>query len=179
MGHLVTVVRSRFDRVMMACSDGDQVQAVKRFKQLLFRRRPERLDGILGSASRIVQPPLSMRPSALRKSKSQDTDNRRPVESVLAAEGVHRDADIHERKCCEGDSAQKLTHNRVPRRGLCYPAAQTLNHHKTQRAQLTKPHRRQNNTRQHVPTILRITLRHHTQRTDIRPLHPHRQRPRP
>ncbi|KAG9199330.1 hypothetical protein G6514_008586 [Epicoccum nigrum] len=80
MGHLVTVV-----------------QAVKRFKQLLFRRRPERLDGILGSASRIVQPPLSMRPSALRKSKSQDTDNRRPVESVLAAEGVHRDGDIHER----------------------------------------------------------------------------------
>ncbi|KAH3904178.1 hypothetical protein HBI56_115960 [Parastagonospora nodorum] len=72
MGHLVTVVR-----------------AVKRFKQLLFRRRPERLEGILGSASRIVQPPLSMRPSILRKSKSQDTDNRRPVESALATEGVH------------------------------------------------------------------------------------------
>ncbi|KAF1933664.1 calmodulin dependent protein kinase [Didymella exigua CBS 183.55] len=78
MGHLVTVV-----------------QAVKRFKQLLFRRRPERLDGILGSASRIVQPPLSMRPSALRKSKSQDTDNRRPVEGALVTEGVHRDIDTH------------------------------------------------------------------------------------
>ena len=101
MGHLVTVVRSRFDRVVTACSDGDQVQAVKRFKQLLFRRRPERLDGILGSASRIVQPPLSMRPSALRKSKSQDTDNRKPVEGVLAAEGVHRDIDNHDRKLAQ------------------------------------------------------------------------------
>lgn len=84
---------------MRARIDSEQVQAVKRFKQLLFRRRPERLEGILGSASRIVQPPLSMRPSALRKSKSQDTDNRRPVEGVLAAEGVHRDIDNHERKC--------------------------------------------------------------------------------
>ncbi|KAJ4405447.1 hypothetical protein N0V91_005187 [Didymella pomorum] len=77
MGHLVTVV-----------------QAVKRFKQLLFRRRPERLEGILGSASRIVQPPLSMRPN-IRKAKSQETDNRRPVEGVLASEGVHRDVDKH------------------------------------------------------------------------------------
>jgi hypothetical protein len=162
MGHLVTVVRSRFDRVTTAGSDDDQVQAVKRFKQLLFRRRPERLDGILGSASRIVQPPLSMRPSALRKSKSQDTDNRRPVESVLAAEGVHRDADVHERKCCEVHNVYKLTcNNRVQRRGLRYPAAKTLNHHKTQRAQLTKPHRRQNNPRQHVPTLLRLPLRYH------------------
>ncbi|KAF2680226.1 Pkinase-domain-containing protein [Lentithecium fluviatile CBS 122367] len=77
MGHLVTVVR-----------------AVKRFKQLLFRRRPERLEGILGSASRIVQPPLSMRPSGLRKSKSQDTDDRRPIEGALTTEGVHRDIEI-------------------------------------------------------------------------------------
>ncbi|KAH8725972.1 calmodulin dependent protein kinase [Phaeosphaeriaceae sp. PMI808] len=77
MGHLVTVV-----------------QAVKRFKQLLFRRRPERLEGILGSASRIVQPPLSMRPSMLRKSKSQDTDNRRPIEGALTTEGVHHEIRI-------------------------------------------------------------------------------------
>ncbi|KAL5404614.1 hypothetical protein PMIN03_009010 [Paraphaeosphaeria minitans] len=77
MSHLVTVV-----------------QAVKRFKQLLFRRRPERLDGILGSASRIVQPPLSMRPSGLRKSKSQDADDRRPIEGALATEGVHHDIEI-------------------------------------------------------------------------------------
>ncbi|KAH7087672.1 kinase-like domain-containing protein [Paraphoma chrysanthemicola] len=77
MGHLVTVVR-----------------AVKRFKQLLFRRRPERLESILGGASRIVQPPLSMRPSILRKSKSQDTDDRRPIESALTTEGVHHEIRI-------------------------------------------------------------------------------------
>ncbi|KAA8625226.1 SPS1 Serine threonine protein kinase [Pyrenophora tritici-repentis] len=80
MGHLVTVVR-----------------AVKRFKQLLFRRRPERIESILGSASRMVQPPLSMRPSALRKSKSQDTHDRRPVESVLTAEGVHHQIKIDDK----------------------------------------------------------------------------------
>ncbi|KAF2823906.1 Pkinase-domain-containing protein [Ophiobolus disseminans] len=80
MGHLVTVVR-----------------AVKRFKQLLFRRRPERLESILGSASRIVQPPLSIhRPSMLRKSKSQDTDDRRPIETALTTEGVHHEIKIDE-----------------------------------------------------------------------------------
>ncbi|KAF2261125.1 Pkinase-domain-containing protein [Lojkania enalia] len=82
MGHLVTVVR-----------------AVKRFKQLLFKRRPEVMDGILGSASRIVQPPLSMRPlgkrpTAVRKAKSQDTDDRRPIETALTTEGIHREIKI-------------------------------------------------------------------------------------
>ncbi|CAO2649599.1 Nn.00g069840.m01.CDS01 [Neocucurbitaria sp. VM-36] len=80
MGHLVTVVR-----------------AVKRFKQLLFRRRPERIESILGSASRIVQPPLSMRPSVMRKSKSQDTHDRRPVESALTTEGVHHEIQIDDK----------------------------------------------------------------------------------
>ncbi|KAF2866473.1 kinase-like domain-containing protein [Massariosphaeria phaeospora] len=77
MGHLVTVVR-----------------AVKRFKQLLFSKRPELMEGILGSASRMVQPPLSIRPSGLRKSRSQDTDDRRKVEGALTAEGIHRDIKI-------------------------------------------------------------------------------------
>lgn len=74
-----------------------QVRAVKRFKQLLFRRRPERIESILGSASRIVQPPMSMRPSMLRKSKSQDTHDRRPVESALTTEGVHREIRIDDK----------------------------------------------------------------------------------
>ncbi|KAL6702706.1 hypothetical protein ACN47E_001030 [Coniothyrium glycines] len=86
MGHLVTVVR-----------------AVKRFKQLLFRRRPERIESILGSASRIVQPPLSMRPSLMRKSKSQDTHDRRPVESALSTEGVHHEIKID-------DKGRKIPH---------------------------------------------------------------------
>lgn len=66
-----------------------QVRAVKRFKQLLFRKRPEAIEGILGSGSRIVQPPLQMRPSVKRKSKSQDTDNRRAIEAALTTEGIH------------------------------------------------------------------------------------------
>lgn len=52
------------------------------------------MEGILGSASRIVQPPLSMRSSKPRKSRSQDTDNRRPIETALTTEGVHRDIPI-------------------------------------------------------------------------------------
>lgn len=52
------------------------------------------MEGILGKGSRIVQPPLSMRPSALRKSKSQDTDDRRPIETALTTEGVHREIKI-------------------------------------------------------------------------------------
>lgn len=52
------------------------------------------MESILGNASRIVQPPLSIRPSGLRKSKSQDTDDRRPIEGVLTSEGVHRDIKI-------------------------------------------------------------------------------------
>jgi [calcium/calmodulin-dependent protein kinase] kinase len=35
-----------------------------------------------------------MRPSILRKSKSQDTDSRRPIESALLTEGVHHDIRI-------------------------------------------------------------------------------------
>jgi [calcium/calmodulin-dependent protein kinase] kinase len=35
-----------------------------------------------------------MRPSGLRKSKSQDTDNRRPIESALTTEGIHHDIEI-------------------------------------------------------------------------------------
>ncbi|KAF1837882.1 Pkinase-domain-containing protein [Decorospora gaudefroyi] len=80
MGHLVTVVR-----------------AVKRFKQLLFKRRPERIETILGSASRIVQPPLSMRPTMMRHSKSQDTHDRRPVEAALTTEGVHHQINIDDK----------------------------------------------------------------------------------
>jgi [calcium/calmodulin-dependent protein kinase] kinase len=47
------------------------------------------MEGILGSGSRIVQPPQQIRPSVKRKSKSQDTDNRRPIEGALTTEGVH------------------------------------------------------------------------------------------
>ena len=45
-----------------------------------------------------------MRPSVLRKSKSQDTHDRRPVEHALSTEGVHHDIKIDEK-------GRKLPHN--------------------------------------------------------------------
>lgn len=67
------------------------MKAVKRFKRLLLRKRPELMEGIFGRASRIVQPPLSIQSSSrLRRSKSTDTDDRRPIDSALTSEGVHR-----------------------------------------------------------------------------------------
>jgi len=68
------------------------MKAVKRFKRLLLRKRPELMEGIFGRASRIVQPPLSMQSSSwLRRSKSTDTDDRRPIDTALTSEGVHRE----------------------------------------------------------------------------------------
>jgi [calcium/calmodulin-dependent protein kinase] kinase len=68
------------------------MKAVKKFKQLLVRKRPELMEGIFGRASRIVQPPLSIHP--LSRSRSTDTDDRRPVEGALTSEGVHRDIPV-------------------------------------------------------------------------------------
>lgn len=64
------------------------MKAVKRFKQLLFKKRPDLMQGIFGH--RMVAPPLSMRPYVGR-SKSETIDNRLCVESTLATEGVHHD----------------------------------------------------------------------------------------
>lgn len=65
------------------------MKAVKRFKQLLVRKRPEVMEGIFGRASRIVQPPLSINP--MNRTKSDNTDNRKHTEQALTVEGVHRD----------------------------------------------------------------------------------------
>ncbi|KAF2841627.1 kinase-like protein [Patellaria atrata CBS 101060] len=71
------------------------MRAVKRFKGLLLRKRPELMEGIFGRASRIVQPPQSMRPDKfLRKSRSSDADDRRRVETALTTEGVHREIPV-------------------------------------------------------------------------------------
>ena len=69
---------------------------MKRFKELLFRKRPERREGILGRASRFVKPPSSMRPYKMFKSKSLDTDERERIESHMAAKGVHRSVEDKE-----------------------------------------------------------------------------------
>ncbi|KAE9970023.1 hypothetical protein BLS_005105 [Venturia inaequalis] len=81
MGHLMVVV-----------SFG--MKAVKRFKQLLVRKRPELMEGIFGRASRFVQPPLSMNP--MHRTKSDNTANRIHTEQALTVEGVHRDIPIAE-----------------------------------------------------------------------------------
>ncbi|KAL8734918.1 MAG: hypothetical protein Q9166_001270 [cf. Caloplaca sp. 2 TL-2023] len=75
------------------------VLAAKAFKRLLERRRPGRMSEILGRETRLVQPPISMlreeKPKLHgRPARSVDTADRKPVESVLAAEGIHRDIDL-------------------------------------------------------------------------------------
>lgn len=69
------------------------MRAVKRFKKLLHRKRPELMEGIFGRASRIVSPPQSFSdpPSHHHKARSIDTEDRRPIAGALAAEGIHYD----------------------------------------------------------------------------------------
>lgn len=56
------------------------------------------MEAILGGDTRIVQPPLSMsrseKPPLYHKTRSVDTHDRRPLEQILATEGVHRDVDL-------------------------------------------------------------------------------------
>jgi [calcium/calmodulin-dependent protein kinase] kinase len=68
------------------------MKAVRKFKKLLVKKRPELLEGIFGRASRFVQPPLSI--SSLGRSQSNDTDDRKPVEAALTSEGVHHDIPV-------------------------------------------------------------------------------------
>ena len=73
-----------------------QMKAVKKFKQVIAKKRPSRMDGILGRDARFVQPPLSMdtpEMPKLHKSRSVDTHDRRNLEQALVAEGVHRELD--------------------------------------------------------------------------------------
>ncbi|KAI9818476.1 MAG: hypothetical protein M1827_000535 [Pycnora praestabilis] len=74
------------------------MKAVKKFKNLLYKKRPDRMQGILGGDVRIVQPPVAMSQPNPRTSgnrtRSVDTHNRRPVEQALVAEGVHHEMDM-------------------------------------------------------------------------------------
>ncbi|KAL9602591.1 MAG: hypothetical protein Q9219_001735 [cf. Caloplaca sp. 3 TL-2023] len=75
------------------------MKAVKAFKKLLDRRKPGRMNGILGRDARLVQPPLSMLQDEhstlpIRTARSVDTIDRRPVEQALAVEGIHNNPDI-------------------------------------------------------------------------------------
>lgn len=85
------------------------MKAVKSFKQLLVRKRPELMEGIFGRASRFVQPPLSMNP--MHRTKSDNTANRIHTEQALTAEGVHRDIPLSEdlERLPKGVDAEKET----------------------------------------------------------------------
>lgn len=65
------------------------MKAVKRFKKLLMRKRPQFMDGIFGRESRIVAPPHQVHGDSV----SVESSDRRPIDSTLATEGVHRDMD--------------------------------------------------------------------------------------
>lgn len=67
------------------------MKAVKRFKDLLFSKRPELMEGIFGRSSRFVAPPGGMQTTnERRRVRSTDSHDRKPIERVLATEGVHR-----------------------------------------------------------------------------------------
>ncbi|SMY27059.1 unnamed protein product [Zymoseptoria tritici ST99CH_1A5] len=63
------------------------MKAVKRFKKLVRRKRPEILESIFGRESRFTRPPDSVHAT----SKSADAQDRKTIESALAVEGVHKE----------------------------------------------------------------------------------------
>lgn len=71
------------------------MKAVKRFKRLLTSKRPQLMEGVFGRYTRIVHPPDDLRnlkPSEeVRQSRSTDAHDRKPLDRVLATEGVHRE----------------------------------------------------------------------------------------
>ena len=94
MSNLIVVVGLIPPKRLCCVLISRQMKAVKQFKSLLTRRRPYLIDNILGGDTRIVQPPLSMFTHGAtpthHRARSVDTDDRRPIEQVLVAEGVHR-----------------------------------------------------------------------------------------
>ena len=95
------------------------MKAVKRFKNLIMKKRPDLFESILGRGSRIVQPPLSIKSPTinLHKTRSVDLDNRRAIERGLATEGIHHDIEISEdlRRLPERmDSCVLETHDLLP-----------------------------------------------------------------
>ena len=90
MGRIMVVVSLTPKYRLMTADVALQMKAVKKFKSLLVRRRPDLLEGIFGRASKIVQPPLQIGGSKHPRSHSAESEMRRPVEAALATEGIHR-----------------------------------------------------------------------------------------
>lgn len=85
-------------RLRGTLADISKMRAVKRFKNLLFKKRPHTMESILGGKdSHFVQPPQSMKSvtgEPYHHARSVDSYDRRPIEGALAVEGVHRDIDL-------------------------------------------------------------------------------------
>lgn len=73
------------------------MKAVKRFKRLLGRKRPQLMESFFGRDSRVLSPPHSFRgsPDAV-ESRSVDAHDRRPLEQAITREGVHRHIPIND-----------------------------------------------------------------------------------
>lgn len=72
------------------------MKAVKRFKDLLFKKRP--MEGMFGRSSRFVAPPEDFRPATEhRKAHSTERHDRKPTERFLATEGVHHELDVSDK----------------------------------------------------------------------------------
>jgi len=71
------------------------MRAVRRFKRLIYARRPHLMEGIFGRDSRLVTPPSTYHSSAdIRSARSSDAHDRRPYEQAMTREGVHRKVSV-------------------------------------------------------------------------------------
>ncbi|KUJ19870.1 BcCMK3, calcium/calmodulin-dependent protein kinase [Mollisia scopiformis] len=72
-----------------------KMKAVQKFKSKLDTKRPAALSGVLGQGIRTLTTATMDGHSdhGLHRSKSADLEDRRPIETALAAEGVHHDLD--------------------------------------------------------------------------------------
>ncbi|KAG8532090.1 uncharacterized protein KY384_003727 [Bacidia gigantensis] len=99
LNNVVVLVSTKIQESKSLLNDA-QMKAVKKFKKAIAKKRPPVFDGILGRDHRIVQPPLSMddegfqKPSLIHKTRSMDAHDRRPIETALVTEGLHRDIDL-------------------------------------------------------------------------------------
>lgn len=79
------------------------MKAVKKFKDLLFKKRPETMEGVFGRSPRLVAPPGSYHSAGghrQRQAKSTDGNNRVPFERFLATQGIHHDIDVADDNSC-------------------------------------------------------------------------------
>lgn len=109
MNQLIVVVCQKHTIPSTVLTSNAQMKAVKRFKKLLFRRRPELMDGIFGRSSRIVAPPGSIQTSS-RRARSSDADDRKPVETALATEGIHHDIVVDDDLACSPAEMDTSSH---------------------------------------------------------------------